>query len=374
MKPSQSLFCCATLSAALLLTGGCKESGERAAAEEAPITGKPTDPPVEMKAQWKPGQRYTMHLEMTQSGQMPWGRGTGGQESSIGQDYTVTATDVPGGGRKLDLEINALAVEAGAGDRVWLRYDSLNKVTPNEGPSVELLDKLIGGRIRYLLDADNKVTQVDGVQELFARLDGGAANTTRGPGGQRGGGRFGGGGPGGILQRFYNADVFKQLVDVSGLPQNATRIGDTWSVTKDVPAAVVGTLVLTTTNRLKGWQVRDGKNCARIEFTGTLVPKGKTENLPFLGGLKLENGKINGTSWFSPDIGLPVETTLNQTYTLTGTRAANFAPRRGTNAPAGATNAPPEKFSSPMRQTFSVKLTEVQPAPAPASAAGTEQK
>ena len=255
MKPNQSLFCCTALSAALLLTSGCQKSGERVAEENAPITGRPSDPPVEMKAQWKAGQRYAMHMEMSQSGQMPWGRGTGGQESSLGQDYAVTVTDAPGGGRALDLEILSFAAEAGAGDRVWLRYDSLNKVTPNEGPGVELLDKLLGGHIRYQLDADNKVTQMDGVQELFARVDGGAANPAGGPGARRGGGgRFGGGGPLAILQRFYNADLFKQLVDVGSLPQSATRIGDTWTVQKEIIAAVPGALLVSTTNTLKGWQ------------------------------------------------------------------------------------------------------------------------
>ena len=115
MKPNQSLFCCTALSAALLLTSGCQKSGERVAEENAPITGRPSDPPVEMKAQWKAGQRYAMHMEMSQSGQMPWGRGTGGQESSLGQDYAVTVTDAPGGGRALDLEILSFAAEAGAG-------------------------------------------------------------------------------------------------------------------------------------------------------------------------------------------------------------------------------------------------------------------
>ena len=374
MKPSRNVVLLASFSACLLWGAGCRKSTDNSSAQEAPITGKPSDPPVEMKAQWKPGRRYLMHLEMNQSMLMPWGRQPTTQEMSLGQDYAISVTNAPDGGRGLELEIQSLALDVGSGETTWLRFDSLNKVTPNEGPGVEQLEKLIGGRIRLLVDATNKVTNVEGVKELAARVE----DTAGAAAGGRRGGRLLGGMLGPILQRIYSAEYFKQILEAGGLPQGAVRIGETWSVQKEIPGQLVGTLLLSTTNKLRGWQQREGGQCARIEFAGTLATKsGQVEGIPFGGAMKVEGGQISGTSWFSPDLGLPVESAINQSYNVTGTLPNWGGPRRGgTNAPVRANNAPPAQFTSPVHQTISVKLTEV-PAPDPAPApkpAGAEQK
>jgi len=265
-------------------------------------------------------------------------------------------------------------LDVGSGETTWLRFDSLNKVTPNEGPGVEQLEKLIGGRIRLLVDATNKVTNVEGVKELAARVE----DTAGAAAGGRRGGRLLGGMLGPILQRIYSAEYFKQILEAGGLPQGAVRIGETWSVQKEIPGQLVGTLLLNTTNKLRGWQQREGGQCARIEFAGTLATKsGQVEGIPFGGAMKVEGGQISGTSWFSPDLGLPVESAINQSYNVTGTLPKWGGPRRGgTNAPVRANNAPPAQFTSPVHQTISVELTAV-PAPDPAPApkpAGAEQK
>ena len=352
----------ASLSAGLLLVPGCGKPAGSSPASEAPITGQPSDPPVEMKAEWKPGHRYLLHLEMNQSAVSPWGRQTAPQETSVGQDCAITVTNAPGGGRGLELEIQSLAVESGSGENTWLRFDSLNKVTPSEGPGVEQLEKLIGGRVRLLLDAGNKVVAVDGLKELAARAEDSTGNVAANTGGKRGG-RAVGGMTAFLIQRISSADYFKQIVETSSLPQGAVRIGDSWTVQKEMPGNLVGTLVVNTTNILRGWQNHDNRNCARVEFAGALAIKpGRPENLTFGASTKLEDGQISGTSWFSPDVGFPIERTFTQSYTVTGMRTVwTGGPRRSvTNAPVRATNAPMEKFVSPNRLTISVKLLDVQ--------------
>lgn len=359
MKASQNLFQFAVLCAVLLPAAGCKKSSEGENGKDAPITGRPSDPPVEMKVQWKPDNNYSLHLEIAQSSQWQMGSRPVNQDSTISQDYALSVTNTPEGGRAVDLEIQALAVDVSFGDNTVVRFDSLNKVTPSEGPGVEALDKLIGGHLRFLLGSDNKVRDVQGIQELIQRVG------TDASGGRAGRGM---GMMTSTLQRVYNVEYFKQIMDFTGLPQNPVRIGERWPMQKEITVPMVGTLVINTTNTLKGWQVRDGRNCARIEIDGTLSTKsGKVEGMPWGSSMQLENGKVSGTEWFSPDIGLPVESSVTQSYNISGVMPDRGQRRRGTNAPVQTTNAPPIKFSSPSRVTVTTKLTEAAPgAPAPA--------
>lgn len=368
MKPNLCLYSFTILCVSLLFTTGCGQAprGEQST-KDTPVTGKPSDAPVELKAQWKPGNRYVMRMEMEQSSTFQFGPRPATQDTSFGQDYALSVTNTTDGLRGLELEILALNIESSYGDNTVLRYDSLNKVTPNEGPGVDAFDKIIGGKIRFLMNAENQVTKVDGLKELMDRVDAAPA----GGGGGRRGGRGGLGMMAGVLRGSFTVDYFKQILDVHGLPSKPVQIGETWTTQKEVPAPMVGTLLVNTTNVLKGWQQREGKKCARIEFTGSITTKpGKADPTPWGGTMKIEDGRVTGTTWFAPEIGLSVETVVAQNYNLTGTRP-NIAQRRGTNASRAVTNATPEKFTSPMRQNITLKLVEVTPldqaaAPAPA--------
>ncbi|MBI5385023.1 MAG: hypothetical protein HZA90_10095 [Verrucomicrobia bacterium] len=383
MKANRHLLLSAALGAGVLLAAGCRKSQDSDKPKDAPVSGKPSDPPAELKAEWKPGYRFVMHMEMNQNSQWQFGPRPTTQDTSMSTDYALSVTNAPDGHRGMELEIQSLALDVSFGENTIIRYDSLNKVAPSEGPGVDALDKLIGGRIRYLVAPNNEIVQVDGVKELVDRVEGtGGGAGAGGPGGGRRGAR-GLGMMGGALRGIYNAEYFKQLVDLSGLPKEAVRVGDHWTMDKEISAAAVGTILLRTTNTLAGWQEREGRKCARIEFTGTMSTKpgaaGATgpAAAPWGGGMKLEDGKVNGTSWFAPEIGMVIESASEQSYNVSGTRPA-MGGRRGTNAPPQATNAPPEKFTSPVKQTVSVKLVEVssldQPSKSAAAPEGQAEK
>src|SRR5262249_50546424 len=145
---------------------------------EEPITGSKSDPPVEMKAEWKAGKRYTFHLDFVLDNQMPAGRRGNPNagplrqmETTLGQDYSVTVTNTaPDGSRGLLLEIHALTMNIASGDTYVMNYDSDNpSVGFSDGSLAEQLQKLIGGKIRYQLSPENKVMRMDGFQELMDR-------------------------------------------------------------------------------------------------------------------------------------------------------------------------------------------------------------
>jgi hypothetical protein len=54
----------------------------------------------------------------------------------------------------------------------------------------------------------------------------------------------------------------------------------------------------------------DDRNCARLEYTGDISSKPGTNASPM--AIQIEKGKIAGTMWFDPDLGMVVGTTGDQ--------------------------------------------------------------
>jgi hypothetical protein len=346
MNTQRLLFLASCTTLCMVLLEGCSKSTSDDAGKDGPITGRRSDPPAVLKAGWKPGHRYTLRMDSLQTVTLNFGPQPTIQETEVSQDWALVVTNAPGGGQGVDLEIQALVVNSQFGDRVVYRFDSLNKATPNEGPGVELLQRVIGGHVRFLLDSNNSVVKVEGIKELIDRAQGdqgsGAADQRRNW-------------MGGTLERVFNADYFKQLIDLSALPASAVRIGDTWTRQREIDVGMVGRVAVNTTNTLRGWQEREGRKCARLEFRGVLAMKtGQAEGVLALAGLGIQDGRLSGKSWFDPAIGLPIETTLEQSCMIVGS-LPNFGRR---NNPGQGTNSAPRKVSSPWRQTVTLKLEE----------------
>ena len=346
-------LCCATVLTA------CKRNNG-AAANEPKITGSPSDAPVAIAPKWTAGLRYLMRLESSQSIQLPnfMGGGRGGaggadaknppMQTSFAQDYALVVTNAADGLRGIELEILGLELVAARGDQELVNYDSRNKVAPQGGPMTGLFDQMIGGKIYYLLGADNKVVKVEGVQELIDR-----AEPPAGPAAANGGG---------MLRNIYTEDLFKQLVEMAGSPPVSVRVGESWTDVREANAPTLGTLVVTTTNTLRGWQEHAEKKCARVEFTGTVALSTNAAASPLGGLVKLQGGTVEGHYWFAPDPGLPIETVFTQNITITFPNFGGGQPRRANNGAgaAGGAGAAPD-LSAPMHQSISLKLVETKP-------------
>lgn len=366
MKSIRTILFCALVLGCGAFASGCKKNTGTAAPKESKITGSPSDPPVAIQPKWTAGQRYLMRMESAQSYQLPnfpgLGRGASGAtgtnnpplENHFAQEYALIVTNAADGHHGIEMEILAFEIVAARGDQEFINYDSGNKVAPGNGPMTDLFDKLIGGKIHYLVAPDSTVVRVEGVKELFDRVEPPAEANTDATRGRRGGTPGGAG----MLRSAYNEDVFRQMIELAGAPPNSVRIGENWTVTRETSAPIIGKLAITTTNTLRGWQEHEGRRCARVEFTGTVVFG--TNTGPLAAFMKLEGGTVTGRYWFAPDLGIPVETIFDQEMTL---RMANFGagqgrrPRDGANAEV-TTNAP-TSITAPMRQNISVKLVEV---------------
>jgi hypothetical protein len=351
--PSLPSVLAAILCAAIVPLSGCKKKSSDSAASDnaAPIVGKPTDAPVAIKPAWKSGNKYLMRLERTQVGRFGpvaarTRRGQGQNsdapvETTYAQEYTVTITNGAAGNRGAELEITGIELVAARGEETFINYDSQNKAAPRDQSNpistavVNALDRLIGGKVYYLLGSDGKVQKVEGVNDLFARADG--TNAPRGPFAAST-----------ILRRAISEDTFKQMVEINGAPGQDMKIGDSWPFAREVDAGMAGKIAVSVTNTLRGWQERDGTKCARVEFTGTVSSAGNAEATP--GRISISDGQVTGHYWYDPAIGLNRELEMKQSFNVSGALGGN----RNTN------NATP--VSIPVKESLSVKLLEVKPA------------
>ncbi len=331
-----------TLLVALLLTlAGCAKSGPRAKKEEK-ITGRPGDPPVTLETQWISSNRYTFRIEITSCSTAPRANSPKpvAQETTIAQDYVVTVTNtMPNGSRGLDLELRTLQLEMSVGDNLTTTYDSENRVIGTFGdPTAEALQNIVGAHLRYLLSASNTVTRLDGIKELNDRvLSGNARNSAAS-----------------ILRRYFNAPYFKQLVEMNALPTDAVRVGDSWPMRRELSYSSAGAVArIEVTCAFKGWQQREKRNCALLEFAGAIKPPRPENQRARIVGAPDASGSLTGKTWFDPESGFAIETLTDQTLTYQSTA------RR----PRGAdTNAPPIAFMTTQRQRVRIRLLEVGPA------------
>jgi hypothetical protein len=349
MKPISQVLLPALVATAVSLCGCTKQSAGDSR-QEGPIRGRASDPPVELKAAWKPGNKYFLLLESRQSSEGGGrGPGPGRQETTTAQELAVTVSEAARGSVKLDVEIQSLAVDAFFGDQLVLHFDSLNKAVPNDGPGTEMLEQLVGGKFQVLIKPDNTIARVDGLRELTDR----AAAAGGGDTGRRGGMGMG------MARRVFDLNSLRQVLELTGYPTKPVRIGDQWPQERSLPAGMMGTLVLKATNTFRGWQELDRRKCARIDFTGAMASAGDARGGGRGGGpMNLEDVRAEGRTWFDATLGFPVETELRLQGNLVGNRPPG--PRGGPNAPAAQAGAGGARVSRPMEQTFTVKLKQLE--------------
>jgi hypothetical protein len=350
----------------------------RSSVKEAPITGRASDPAVTMTARWQEGKRYIFRVESVTSSQVP--RKNTAQliqtETSLAQDLAFSVTNVaPDGSRVLQMEILAVQMETGRDTGVTMSFDSGNKVMQVEDtPLIQRLRRFVGLKLQFRLSPENKVTRVDGVKELTDRQSGGNSSTR--------------GVAAGVIARYFNQQFYRDLVEMGMLPKTPVRIGDTWAIDRPANAGASGNpFPAVFTYTFRGWQKRDGTNCARLDFTGEFKPAPSPTNGSIVGKIvraaaarpNLEEGSITGHSWYSPEHTLAIETIYNQSITArtaTGRRVRTkttdtngveiIEMASDTNAPPPApvsSNGPPPVVTTTTttsHQSTSIKLLEVE--------------
>jgi hypothetical protein len=299
---------------------GCKkseqvDSGGVSPGAEKSAPGK-SGPSVELKVKWPVGNRYVyrMDIEQTVSTKMPQMPKPMRQDISMGQTYALSVlTETNNGGRQLELEFLSQELEVKMGEQTLMSFDSKGDASADkQNPLAAPYRRMIGSRLTIVVDSDNKVESVQGFDEWMEMVTSNSPPEAKG-----------------MISGMYSEDYVKQIADYTKwLPPKPVAIGDKWPSKVEVPAGPMGKLLLEMNSTFKGWEEHDKRRCAMIESSGSLKTLPGQQAGP-MGKMSFEDGKLNGTSWFDPELGALIETVADQTH-----RWRQAAIRPDTCAPA----------------------------------------
>jgi hypothetical protein len=319
----------ATAALALSLSWvGCNKSEKLS----QPSTFTPPTGQVELKLKWPEGEHIVQDINMQQDMEIsiPGQPAPMKQNMTMGQEYGLTVLKATaGGGPELELEFLNVRMGMGMGGKSLMAYDSSKKSPADKtDPAAEMFGKIIGSKIRYFLNASNGVERLEGVKELVDRLTSGAkANDLA------------------LLKSMFTEGYFKQMMSQNQfMPPKAVQPGDTWPVKLEYPMGAMGTMEMDYKFTLQGWEMHGKRNCARMDFQGTI--KSKPDANPNPAGMTISSleGTSTGTSWFDPDFGIIIDTTMNQDINM-----VMKVPAKGAA----------QNISSHMTQVMNIKLASV---------------
>lgn len=325
----------ATLALSLTLVG-CNKSDKLG---ESSTFTTPTGP-LELKLKFPQGERIVQDMDMKQTSEIsiPGQPAPTKQDTTMGMEYGLTVLQAaPDGGHEVEMEFLSARMKTTMAGRTMLDYDSTRKsATDKSNPLASIYGKIVGSKIRFFLDATNGVERIEGVDEMMSRLQAGATPADLAP-----------------LKSIYTEGYFKQLMQANQyMPARAVQPGDTWPVQIEIPMGMIGNLVLNYDFTFKSWEMHGKRNCARLEFSGTIKSTPDTNASPTGMSINILGGDSSGISWFDPEIGKTIDTTMNQDLNMVIRLPMN---QLGTRGGAGQM----QTLTNQMTQFQNIKLSSV---------------
>jgi hypothetical protein len=320
---------------------------------------------VTFVGRWDETNAFVYHLESITGTQVPR-RNTNGviqQDTTLAKDLRFGVTNVtPEGFRSMKMEIQSVRVETTADQRLTSAFDTENEMLSTEDNAVaSRLRKVKGAQLVFRLSPANRVLRVDGTKEFNDRI--GTSRNVKGAAGA-------------VLNKFLNQQFYRDLVEMSFLPTNPVRVGESWTVRMRSVAGLYTGAAVDLTYTFRGWQTHENANCARFDFTGNTRPTRSTSNNRTSTTSSSEEAEIEGTVWFSPELGVPVEMLVNQSIARNATSTKMPRPQGGTNggptmvmktARVRGTNGPPDPAPPPNVAVEVEDVSEPLPSGAPGS-------
>lgn len=286
------------VAALCLVIASCSKSTKSKEHSAATTSSNSSEPAVELKAKWTPGKKIVQRMAFTATTEMgrPNKQGqTVQQEMDMSWDYSLnTLKQLDNGGHDVELEFVATRMEAKAGDRVYMSFDSKHDDGKEaKDPFIPALRKLVGAKVQYILGADNRVERLDGYDDFMVRIARGSKNSE-------------------MLKSMFNEEMLKRIGSWSeALPDHPVRPGDSWKYSTEMGLYGMAKMAIDGTFTFTNWEDHAGHKCVKLDYDGTISAK-KGGAAPFT----IEKGKIHGSSWFDPEQGIAVASDSDQTMTL----------------------------------------------------------
>ena len=314
---------------------GCNKSGKL----NEVSTFKPPSGPVELKLKWPAGERVVQSFEVKMNMEIT-GQNLPNpikQDMTIGEEYGLNVLNADAnGGHEVEMEFLAMRMKMEQGGKTLVDYDSEKKPSkPGNDPTLSGMEKtfqnIVGAKIHYFLDASNQVQRIEGADALTGQLAAG-----------------GRGDPASGMKSMFSEESLKQMISGQHLPPNPVQPGDSWPVQMDIAMGDLGVMSIDYTFNFVRWETHGKRTCARLEFQGGIKSKSNPDAKATGMTFSVQNGDSSGVSWFDPELGMVIETIMNQDMNMDMTVPAYG---RGKNAT--------QKLTNVMKQAVTIKLESV---------------
>ena len=256
---------------------------------------------VQLKYKWPVGKSYVFDFDYKQdTALLLQGRSnTLDEVVTMGsQSRVAVLRGTSDGGHELELQALSARMGVKLGDHTILDYNSANQsVADSTNGVAAVFEKILGSKIRYIVNASNNVEQVKGIDELAQQIRSvpqADPLTTD-------------------VKKIFNAAFFDTFTNSNHLlPQHPVQPGDTWSSHFEHPVAGVGIEVWDYKIVFQNWEMHGTHTCARLDLQGTM----KVESDPILKRDEKvyhpRDGVAEGVTWFDPELGQAIETDMKQ--------------------------------------------------------------
>ena len=336
---NKNLILITTLLALSLPWLGCNKSGKL---NEKSAFKTPSGP-VELKIKWPLNERVVQVLDMKMNMEMaiPGQPAPVKQEMTMGEGFGMTVLQaLPDGGHEVEMDFLSARMMSKTGEKTVLDYDSEKKSAADRvNPVADMFGKIVGSKIQFFLDVSNEVTRIEGVDDLMNRLATGAKAEELAP-----------------MKSMFSEGYFKQMMSANQfMPRKAVQPGDAWPVQMEIPMATMGIIVMSYDVTFQSWEMHGKRNCARMEFRGTMQTKPDPNAKPGGMSISILDGNTSGVSWFDPELGITIDTQMNQDMKMV---IRVPIPQR---AKAGGKPAAPlvQSITNQMNQGMTIKLESV---------------
>lgn len=324
----------ATLLAGLCWTG-CNKSGKLNETSKFPVPSGP----VELKLKWPVGQRAIQNLEVKMNMEItgPVLPGPIKQDMILGEKYGLHVISADGlGGHEIEMEFQAMRLKLDQGGKTLVDYDSDAKSSegsknPELAAMQKTFEKVVGARLLYFLDASNQVQRIEGMDALTSQVSAGGRSDAASS-----------------MKSMFSEESLKQMISGQHLPPKPVQPGDSWPEKMDIAMGELGTMSMDYTFTFVRWETHGKRTCARLEFQGNMKSKANPAASGTGMTFNVQNGESSGVSWFDPELGMVLDTTMNQDLNL---NMSVPMPGRGKNATQTLTNV--------MKQVINMKVDSV---------------
>jgi hypothetical protein len=322
--------------AATLSFIGCNKAGKLS---EHSKSLTPPSGPVQLTEKWPVGEHIVKRIAMKMDNDISVpNQPPIKQQTSIGQRYGLSVKNgETTAGRMVEMEFLSMAIKVDQAGKTVVDYDSEAKTSGTPGDQTtamfqKVLQPIIGTKLRYFINATNGLDRVEGIDEMIQRFSADGQNPAAGS-----------------MKNMFNEAYLREMIgDSRYLPPTPVQPSDSWPVNMDVNLGDLGILTISNTVTLSNWEQHGPRLCARLDFDGTFTGKPAQNGNKTGMGLNIQSGTLSGSSWFDPELGMTIDSTVNQDLNLTMKVPANPQAKM-----------PAQTIKMLMHQLINVKLDSV---------------